>query len=551
GLYSAITDCGAGGLSSAVGEMADELGARVDLAAVPRKYPGLAPWEVWLSEAQERMVLACPNPGPLLALARRWQVEACVIGQFTGDGVLTVVDGSEAVVELDTGFLHDGRPQLRLQAGPIDYRRPHRREPRRLPGDMSADQCLLALLAHPSIRSNESVIRSYDHEVLGGTVIRPYGGPWLDGPADGTAIIPPGTVARPGADAVPEADAGDPPVAAAVGIGAALLVGRLDPEAMAWAAVDEAVRNVVVAGADPDRLSLLDNFAWGNPHRPEALAGLVAACRGCHDAAIAFGAPFVSGKDSLFNEFVYDNGDTDPVTPTLIITAVGVVPDVESIPSTGLVSAGNDVWLVGAPRGALGGSYLDEVAGVDGGGPVPPPDPSAVANHRAMHRAIRAGIIQSAHDVSDGGLAVAAAEWAFAGRLGMTLSVDTSHGPAELFGESAGRYLIEVRPSDGDLLTECIPGATRIGWITKDDRLRIGVEIDVSLEDIGRAFIGAGFTLEAEAFSIPAPSPVVDEGGDDGGEAPSDDAEIEDPSTEVAQSGPDTADEDWPEGEEE
>ncbi|MDH3299674.1 MAG: phosphoribosylformylglycinamidine synthase subunit PurL [Acidimicrobiia bacterium] len=506
GLYNAITDCGAGGLSSAVGEMADELGARVDLAAVPLKYAGLAPWEVWLSEAQERMVVACTDPDPLLALARRWQVEAHVIGHFTGDGRLTVVDGGEAVVDIDTEFLHNGRPPLRLAAGMVDTTRPPRTDPGSLPEGVTANEALLALLSHPSIRSNEAVIRGYDHEVLGGTVVRPYGGAALDGPADGTAIIPPGT--GPSEHTVLEQVDGPRPVrAAVVGIGAAILVGRHDPEAMAWAAIDEAVRNAVVGGADPRQLSLLDNFAWGNPHRPEALAGLVAACRGCHDAAIAHGAPFVSGKDSLFNEFVYEHGSPDPVTPTLIITAVGIAEDVSRIPSTGVVANGNDIWLVGPPSGHLGGSYLDEVTGGDRGGDVPPPDPGAVLRHRQLHRAIASGLVPSAHDLSEGGLAVAAAEWAFAGRLGMTLSVASSHGPAELFGEGAGRYLVEVAPDDADMFAELVPSATRIGWVTDDGRLRIGVEVDVSLDEIGAAFIGPDYHPVAANLIARAPAP--------------------------------------------
>ncbi len=489
GLYNAITDCGAGGLSSAVGEMASELGARVDLAAVPRKYAGLAPWEVWLSEAQERMVVACTDPEPLLALARRWQVEAHVIGHFTGDRRLTVVDGAEQVVDLDADFLHNGRPPLRLTAAALDVSRPPRSNPGEMIDGISGNEALLRLLAHPSIRSNESVVRGYDHEVLGGTVVRPYGGAALDGPADGTVVIPAGTAPREGS--LFAQDDGRAAIrAAAIGIGAAMLIGRHDPEAMAWAAVDEAVRNAVVAGADPRRLSLLDNFAWGNPHRPEALAALVAACRGCHDAAVAHGAPFVSGKDSLFNEFVYEHGAPDPVTPTLIITAVGVVDDIEVIPSTGVVANGNDIWLVGTAGGQLGGSYLDEVTGGDRGGAVPPPDPGAVARHGQLHRAITRGVVQSAHDLSDGGLAVAAAEWAFAGRLGMTLSVASTHGPAELFGEGAGRYLVEVKPDDADMFAELVPSATRIGWVTDDGRLRIGVEVDVSLDEIGEAYVG-------------------------------------------------------------
>ena len=238
------------------------------------------------------------------------------------------------------------------------------------------------------------------------------------------------------------------------------------------------------------QLSLLDNFAWGNPHRPEALAGLVAACRGCHDAAIAHGAPFVSGKDSLFNEFVYEHGSPDPVTPTLIITAVGIAEDINRIPSTGIVANGNDIWLVGPASGHLGGSYLDEATGGDRGGEVPPPDPGAVSRHGQLHRAIASGLVQSAHDLSEGGLAVAAAEWAFAGRLGMTLSVASEHGPAELFGEGAGRYLVEVGPDAADVFAELVPSATRIGWVTDDGRLRIGVEIDVSLDEVGAAYVG-------------------------------------------------------------
>ena len=482
GLYHAITDCGAGGLSSAVGEMAESLGAQVDLAKVPRKYPGLSPWEVWLSEAQERMVMAVPDPVPLLALAAQWQVDATVIGWFTGDGRLLVLDGDDVVIDLDCRFLHDGRPRLELEAVAVDDAR-QPRHPVEIVGDeIQPVEALKALLSHPSLRSNESVIRTYDHEVLGGTVVRPYDGAELDGPADGTVIIPPGT------------EQADPLRGVAIGIGAAILIGRFDCESMAWAAVDEAVRNVVVAGADPDRLSLLDNFAWGDPTDPEMLGRLVAACRGCHDAAVGYGAPFVSGKDSLFNEFVGADGVADPVTPTLIITAVGTVDDVMTIPAVGLTTPGNDVWLVGPATGALGGSYLDEVTVGDRGGHVPGADPDAAARHRSVHQAIRSGLVVSAHDIAEGGLAVAAAEWAFAGRRGLSITLAERHSPYELFGEGLGRYLLEVRPDDADRLAETVPSAVRIGWITEDDRLRIGIELDIGLDEIGRAFKSSTFT---------------------------------------------------------
>jgi phosphoribosylformylglycinamidine synthase len=275
---------------------------------------------------------------------------------------------------------------------------------------------------------------------------------------------------------------------------------------------------VVVAGADPGRLSLLDNFAWGNPTDPEALARLVAACRGCHDAALAHGAPFVSGKDSLYNEFVGPDGRPDPVTPTLVITALGIVPDVAAVPLTGVVAAGDDVWLVGPVTGALGASHLDEVLGGDHGGPVAAPDPSAADRHRQLHTAILAGLVRSAHDLSEGGLAVAAAEWALGGRLGLQLGRPDSGAPpppdapdvpagasdrheveaqvrldpvGALFGEGAGRYLVEVDPLDRRRFAELVPSATRIGTITAEPVLEIGSALAVSLDDVALAFTAA------------------------------------------------------------
>ncbi len=482
GLYNAITDCGAGGLSSAVGEMGAELGAEVQLDLVPRKYPGLAPWEVWLSEAQERMVVSTNDAEALLALAATWQVEASVIGKMTGDRRLRVMSGDTAVVDLDCGFLHDGRPRLHLRAERRAETRPSRSDQEVVPVEVSPAEALLCLLAHPSLRSNEDVVRRYDHEVLGATVVRPYGGTKLDGPADGTVFVPTGVAAA--------ASAPDPVRGAVIGIGAAILLGRHDTYAMAWASVDEAIRNAVVAGADPDRIALLDNFAWGDPTEPEALADLVDACRGCHDAAVNHGSPYVSGKDSLYNEFVTADGEHDPVTPTLIITALGIAPDTSLIPATGLMEAGNDIWLVGPTEGELGGSYLDEVVGGDAGGPVPPPDAVAADRHRQMHQAIMAGLVVSAHDVGDGGAAVAAAEMALAGRLGVTLSLAADHGPRELFGEGSGRYFVEVKPGDGDRFESLVPTARRVGWVTDDARVRVGPLLDVSLVDIERAYRG-------------------------------------------------------------
>lgn len=465
GLYSAITDCGAGGLSSSIGEMASVIGADVDLELVPRKYAGLAAWETWLSEAQERMVLATADAGPILALAQRWGIDASVVGSFTGDGRLQVRQGEQVVVDLDCVFLHDGCPRHQLSATAQHVTA----EPRNAP-DCDIVETTLALLSHPSIRSNEDVVRTYDHEVLGGTLVRPYGGSNGDGAADGTACIPPGTASG---------------RAMAIGIGVNARMGRLDSKAMAWQAVDEAVRNAIIAGADPTELSLLDNFAWGNPTDPETLGQLVAACQGCYDAARAFGAPFVSGKDSLYNVFVFPDGTPDPVAPTLVITAVGIVKNPAVIPVTGALAAGNEVWLVGPAAGHLGGSHLDAVLGADHGGQVAPPAPDAVARHHQMAAAIAAGLVVSAHDPSEGGLAVAACEWAFAGRQGLDLVLEGT--PQVLFGEGAGRYLAEVRPQDGPEFGALVTSARRVGVVTGSDQVRFAGE-SISFEQIAAAW---------------------------------------------------------------
>ena len=465
-LYNAITDCGAGGLSSSVGEMAEELGADVDLQLVPRKYQGLAPWEVWLSEAQERMVVAAPDPAPILELAERWSVGAAVIGTFTGEGRLVVRDGDRTVIDLDCGFLHDGRPRRHMTAVAPTGDRPVRDE-----AELDVAATTLALLAHPSIRSNESVLRTYDHEIQGGTVVRPYGGVECDGPADGTTTIPQGTSSG---------------RAMVVGIGVNAVIGRHDAEAMAWHVVDEAVRNAVIGGADPSQLSLLDNFAWGNPTDPATLGTLVEACRGCHDAALAFGAPFVSGKDSLYNVFVGPDGTPDPVAPTLVLTAVGLCHDPSTVPLTGVVEAGDDVWFVGPLDGALGGSHLDEVLGADRGGAVPAPDPTAVGRHQQMASAIAAGLVRSAHDPSEGGLAVAAAEWAHAGRLGVDLDVLGTN--EVLFGEGSGRYLVEVAPADADRFAELVPSAVRIGSVIAEPEVRLA-GATLTLDEVRTAYV--------------------------------------------------------------
>ncbi|MFM8793537.1 MAG: phosphoribosylformylglycinamidine synthase subunit PurL [Acidimicrobiales bacterium] len=455
-LCTAITDCGAGGLSSAVGEMAEELGATVQMRDVARKYPGLAPWEVWLSEAQERMVLAVA-PSDMAAVrtvcAQRG-VTCTDIGEFTGNGRMTVLDGARILVDLPTAFMHDGRPQRRMRAEFPDRTAPARG---RTVDDHRAT--VLALLAHPTIASKEPVVRRYDHEILGATVVGPMSAPHQTGPSDGTVI------ARP-----------DSAEGFAVGVGVNPQYGRFDPLAMAWAAVDEAVRNVVVAGADPGAVALLDNFSWGDPRRHETMGDLVLAVRGCCEAARAYRAPFVSGKDSLNNEYEGTDGVRRAVPPTLVITALAHVPDADAVPGVGLTGEGNVLVLAGHTDIELRGSHLDLVLGDDLGGVVPQPDMSAPSRYAVVHTLLRGGVVRSAHDVSEGGVAVAVAEMVLAsGGCGATLEAAAVHPDpvAALYSESTGRIILEVGADDAARVVEILGTAAVVGRVTGDGNLRV------------------------------------------------------------------------------
>ena len=455
-LFTAITDCGAGGLSSAVGEMAEGVGADVDLAWVPLKYAGLEPWEIWLSEAQERMVIAVA-PAQIASMRERcdrFGVEFSDIGEFTGTGRLVVRCAGETVVDLDTRFLHDGRPQRRL---PADLPRPVRTEVARHVDDPGA--ALLELLAHPNLRSRADIIHRYDHEIRGTTLVRPITGVERDAPADGVVLAEP----RDGHGI-------------AIGIGVNPWHGLADPERMGWGVVDEAIRNVVAVGADPDRISLLDNFSFGDPRRRSTMGDLVASVDGCVAASRAFAAPFVSGKDSLNNEYTASDGSRHAVPPTLVITAVAHVPDVERTITPRLRTSGNALVLLGTTRAEFAGSHLNMIRPHRGDiGCTPAPDTRAPQRYRALHAAILAGEVAACHDLSEGGLALAAAEMCIAGRLGARLDTlgheDVTVG---LFSESMGRLLVEVAPEHVDsFLDRFGSDASMIGAVTNDGHLSL------------------------------------------------------------------------------
>ena len=428
---------------------------------MPLKYEGLSATEVWISEAQERMVLAVA-PGDWEKLARIAAdegVEATAIGTFTGDGRIELKWQEEVAGVLDCHFLHEGRPRQRLQSRYVPL---PATSPAWSATTPSLGATLLEILAAPDVASKEWIIRQYDHEVQGCSVIKPLLGPG-EGPADATVVR--GVLGR---------DRG-----IALGVGLRHRIGPLDPWQMAAGGIVEAVANVVATGADPDRIALLDNFCWGDTRRPESLGTLVEACRACHDVAVDLGAPFVSGKDSLNNVFAWTDAAGKPrelsIPPTLLATAMGQVDDVRRVVTPDLKRPGSRLAVIGLTRDDLAGSQL-EALGVVTGGAVPRIDaPSCRKTFRHLAHAIRDGGILACHDVSDGGLLAAVAEMAIGGAIGAT--IDLGKVPTLLeggqgrhadltiaFAESPCRFVCEVDAESAGRMGEWLEGIPW-GWI--------------------------------------------------------------------------------------
>lgn len=470
-LYHAITDCGAGGLSSAVGEMSSVCGVEIELKDVRLKYPGLAPWEIWLSEAQERMVLAVP-PMHILTLetlCETFDVELTDIGAFNTSGRLVVHNAGQIVLELENEFLHHGIPQRRLRAiipQPIDLQANPKNATERISRNQTARQIaeqFIQLLAHPDIASKTNVIRIYDHEVQGATVIKPLTGAHNDGPSDACVLKP---LEGRGSQAIVLSNGINPQY------------GKLDAYRMAWSVVDEAIRNAVAVGANPEHIALLDNFCWGDPKCPETLGSLVEAARGCYDAATFYRTPFISGKDSLNNEYFGIDGQRHAIPPTLLISAIGLLPDASQSISMDLKTAGNLVYLVGAFIPRLVGSHwnmLNADATLEkqtNAGLIPDPPAQALQVYQALHRAIRLGLVRSAHDLSEGGLAIAAAEMSIGGRLGLELNLTATDPTRTLFGETNGCLLVEIPPRSAtafESLFQELP-CQRIGLVIEEEQ---------------------------------------------------------------------------------
>jgi len=455
-LGSAITDIGGGGLSCGVCETADkyDLGVDVDLDKVPLKATMMAPWEIWISESQERMLLAVPpeNLERVLKIFRDEQTEANAIGRYNGSGVAKLTYKGFKVAEIDLKSLFNPPKTTRATT----WTDPELIEPvfdqPKDPGSV-----LLKLLAGYNVASKEKVVRRYDQEVKGQTVVKPMQG-WNAGPSDGAVIKP----------------LIDSMVGVSISSGINPRYGKISPYWMAASVIDEAIRNNVAVGGR--RIALLDNFTWGSPEYTGRLGSLVEACKACYDFGIAYGTPFISGKDSLYNE-----SPLGPVVPTLLITALGIVPNIERVVTMDLKEAGNRLYIVGETAPELGGSEYYHLMGHLGSS-VPKLDAAKTSTtYSQLTAAIDARYVGSCHDVSEGGLAVSLAEMAFTGGLGLEIDLGKLPLAIEmrddhiLFSESNGRLLVEVNNGDVDAFEKLMKGSTMawIGSVIKEPRLRV------------------------------------------------------------------------------
>jgi phosphoribosylformylglycinamidine synthase len=453
GLYHAITDNGAGGLSSSVGEMARDCnGCRIHLDRAPLKYPGLDPWEILLSEAQERMTLAVPPDqiDRFLNLAKSMDVEATVLGEFTGTGEFHVLYDGKTVAYLDMDFLHNGHPKMELRARwqKKDFPEPSFEDPEDL------THYLKQVLSRYNVCSKEAVVRQYDHEVQGGTVIKPLVGTFNDGPGDATVLRP-------------ILDSWEGIV---VSSGICPRYSDIDAYHMMACAIDEAIRNNLSVGGNLKHMAGLDNFCWCDPIQSEKtpdgeykLAQLVRANMALYDYTTAFGVPCISGKDSMKNDYLI--GATKiSIPPTVLFSAVSVVPDVRRCVTMDAKRPGDVVYVLGETKDELGGSeYLalrrflgNQVPRVD--------SQKAKRLYEALSLAIQKGLVASCHDCSDGGLGVALAETAFAGALGMEVHLrkvpasGVNRNDSLLFSESQSRFVVTVHPENQSAFEDYLRG---------------------------------------------------------------------------------------------
>jgi len=488
GLYNAITDNGAGGLSSSVGEMAQDCGGcDLDLSRAPLKYDGLKPWEILISEAQERMTCAVPPEklGEFLALSKEMDVESTALGVYTDSGFFHVRYGDTCVTRLSMHFLHEGLPQMELKARwtqPVVT-------PLALPKDVDQEKLLGRMLSRLNICSKEYVIRQYDHEVQGRSIVKPLVGVKRDGPAD-AAVIRPDYATDEGL---------------VLSNGICPKFSDLDAYWMMANAIDEAVRGAVAVGGDLRYMAGTDNFCWCDPVESETtpdgqykLAQLVRANEALDHFCRGYGVPCVSGKDSMKNDYK-GGGVKISIPPTVLYSVMGKMPDVKLAVTSDFKRAGEFIYVLGLTRPELGGSEVASELGLSGG-QVPQVDlVSARERYLAYHRAVLQRLVTACHDCSDGGLGVALAEMCIGGRLGA--EIDLAKVPAcgctsaleLLYSESASRFVVTVAPDKAAAFEALFAGqhCARIGTVTEGELVVVnGVEpvVRTAVEPLAESF---------------------------------------------------------------
>ncbi|MDP6870088.1 MAG: AIR synthase-related protein [Candidatus Poseidoniaceae archaeon] len=473
GLITCITDNGAGGLSSSIGEMAEYTnGCKIDLGKVPLKQAGLSSWEILVSESQERMTVAVKESDvtKFEALAKLHEVEATWVADFTNTGLFHVTHDDDTVALLPIEFLHDGVPQLRLES---EWKKPTHEE--FIPhSNASHTDLLMRMLSRPNIASKETWVRQYDHEVIAQTAVKPFVGIENDGPGDAGVLAPIHGSTR----------------GLVVSNGISPRYSDIDAGAMAAAAVDEAMRNAVCAGADLSKIAGLDNFCWPDPiesaKTPDGkfkLAQLVRANRELERICRAYFVPCISGKDSMKND--YGTGENKiSIPPTLLFSLFGNHPDVRYTTTSDL-KPGESIYLLGESKQELGASEIsfmlkesNEANGIGGTVPQLPYPEINLASYKSLTKAIQNGLIRTAHDCSEGGVAIAIAEMCIGGRCGAEIDID---GPGNadlwgrLWGESLGRIIVGVKQENRERFLAMMKGhnLTYMGETTDGDNLLI------------------------------------------------------------------------------
>ncbi|HEY4513084.1 MAG TPA: phosphoribosylformylglycinamidine synthase subunit PurL [Candidatus Paceibacterota bacterium] len=483
-LYNSITDDGAGGISCSVAEMAKECGgAKVDLEKVPLKYPGLRPWEIWISESQERMTLAVPKKKwkAFRELMQKRGVETTVIGEFTKSKNCVVYFKGEKIMDIDMEFLHNGLPKHQLVTTPVFNRHP---EPDLEPKKLYTED-LEKLLSTKNICGFSFISRQYDHEVQASSVLKPLSGRGL--------INTDAQVFRP----VLNSDKG-----AVLTSATYPSYGDISTYDMSACAIDTAIRNTIAAGGTLSHLAILDNFCWCSSDDPKRLYELVEAVKACYDTAVGYGTPFISGKDSMFNDFKGYDENGKPVNisvpPTLLISAIGVMPDFYKTVSPEFKNEGDVIYLLGETNEELGGGEYFKMLGFVGNNVPKVNLKKNIKTYTVLEKAIAKELLSSAMSVTSGGLAIALAKASVGGMTGCEVSIKNIPGTAssvqgKLFSESQGRVVVSVPRNNTaafETLIKNIPYA-KLGYVSKKEKFVISEKnkvVETTVKNLYKAY---------------------------------------------------------------